>query len=234
MTNPSAETAGAQAARQGRDFERQVQDRLLELERDNRRLQRLWMSSVIVLAVLVGLGTALVLVSARHGLPGTVAGVVEARQFLLRDKEGAVRGGFGVLPDGTVRLTLQAPGSKATVTLTALKGGASGLTFTDTTGKARGVLGLLPDETMSLTFGDGTGMIRSSLGLNPEGSATLVFADKTGATRAGLGIDSRGAGTLTVVDRPGAKSAQSDAADAQEQSDDSAPPAAAPWPKRVK
>ncbi|MGH7514254.1 MAG: hypothetical protein ACREOQ_15170 [Gemmatimonadales bacterium] len=183
---------------------RHMAERIQGLERETRRLRRLWMATVFSLAVLLGLGAALVIVSAKHGFPGTVADVIESRQFLIRDKSGAVRGAWGAADDGSLRLSLQASGSRAGVSLTALKGGASGLTFTDSVGKSRGVLALLPDETMALTFGDRNGTTRSALGLNPEGSATLVFADRTGATRAGLGVDSRGVGTFTVIDRPGA------------------------------
>jgi hypothetical protein len=211
------------------EFERGILSRVETVERENRRLRRLWISSLISIAVLLGLATALVIVSARHGLPGTVADVIESRQFLLRDADGMVRGAWGTLPDGTMRLSLQAPGSKAGVTLTALKSGASGLTFSDSSGRSRGVFGILPDETLSLTFGDRTGMIRSSLGLNPEGSATLVFADRSGAMRAGLGVDSRGAGTFTVVEHPGARTAEPEP---EPESDDSAaadtPPPPAP------
>ena len=217
------------------EFERGILSRVETIERENRRLRRLWVSSLISIAVLLGLATALVIVSARHGLPGTVADVIESRQFLLRDSDGMVRGAWGTLPDGTMRLSLQAPGSKAGVTLTALKSGASGLTFSDSSGRSRGVFGILPDETLSLTFGDRTGMIRSSLGLNPEGSATIVFADRSGAMRAGLGVDSRGAGTVTVVEHPGARTAEPEP---ESESDDSAaadttpPPAPKPPAKR--
>ena len=138
------------------EFERGILSRVETVERENRRLRRLWVSSLISIAVLLGLATALVIVSARHGLPGTVADVIESHQFLLRDSDGMVRGAWGTLPDGTMRLSLQAPGSKAGVTLTALKSGASGLTFSDSSGRSRGVFGILPDETLSLTFGDRT------------------------------------------------------------------------------
>ena len=216
------------------EFERNMLHRVETVEREARRLRRLWVSSLISIAVLLGLATALVIVSARHGLPGTVADVIESRQFLLRDADGMVRGAWGTLPDGTMRLSLQAPGSKAGVSLTALKSGASGLTFSDSSGRSRGVFGILPDETLSLTFGDRTGMTRTSLGLNPEGSATLVFADRSGAMRAGMGVDSRGAGTFTVVDRPGAQSAASEAAPDDSAVVDTAPTAPAPKapPKR--
>jgi hypothetical protein len=205
---------------------RHMAERIQGLERETRRLHRLWMGTIFGLAVLLGLAAALVMVSARHGFPGTVADVIESRQFLVRDKTGAVRGALGALDDGSIRLSLQAPGSRAAVTLTALKGGASGLTFTDSVGKARGVLGLLPDETTSLTFGDRNGQTRSALSLNPEGSATLVFADRTGSTRAGLGVDSRGVGTFTVVDRPGAARTPEPEADTSDDAADSSAAAA--------
>jgi hypothetical protein len=205
MTEVKPEGANEQILKLMRELERGVHDRLVTLERESRRLHRLWMASIVALAVLLGLATALVVVSARHGFPGTVADVIESRQFLIRDKSGAVRGAFGTLPDGSLRLSLQAPESKAGITLTALKGGASGLTISDSSGRSRGVLGLLPDETLSLTFGDQNGMTRSALGLNPEGSATMVFADRAGAMRAGLGVDSRGAGTFTVVEHPNSR-----------------------------
>jgi hypothetical protein len=214
---------------------RHMAERIQGLEREARRLRRLWMGTIIGMAILLGLAASLVIVSARHGFPGTVADVIESHQFLVRDKDGNVRGAFGALDDGTLRLSLQAAGSRAAVTLTSLKGGASGLTFTDSTGKARGVLGLLPDETASLTFGDRNGQTRSALSLNPEGSATLVFADRTGAMRAGLGVDSRGVGTFTVVDHPGgARSPELDSADSSEDQADSAaaPPASTPPPPK--
>jgi hypothetical protein len=207
MTDVKASSNDDQTIRLMRELERGLTERVQAVERESRRLRRLWMSTVVGLAVLLGLASALVIVSARHGFPGTVADVIEAHQFLIRDQSGTVRGVFGALPDGSLRLSLQAQGSQAGVSLTALKGGASGLTFSDSTGRSRGVLGLLPDETMSLTFGDRSGTTRSVFGLNPEGSATLVFADRAGAMRAGLGVDSRGAGTFTLVERPGGRAA---------------------------
>jgi hypothetical protein len=193
------------------ELERGLMTRIQDLERETRRYRRLWIAMVLVLALLLGLGVALVIIGARHSLPGQVADVVEAHQFQIRDAEGKARGAWGIDQDGALRLTLLAPNSKAAVTMTVLKGGAPGLTFSDTSGRARGVLALLPDETLSLTFADRSGMTRSVLGLNPEGSATLVFADRTGATRAGLGVDSRGSGTFTLTDRRGASQMDSDA-----------------------
>jgi hypothetical protein len=207
---------------------RHMAERIQSLERESRRLHRLWMGTLFALAIILGLAASLVIVSAKHGFPGTVADVIESRQFLVRDKNGEVRGVFGATDDGDLRLSLQAPGSRAGVSITALKGGASGLTFSDSAGKTRGVLGLLPDETTSLTFGDRNGQTRSALSLNPEGSATLIFPDRSGSTRAGLGVDSRGVGTFTVVDRPGAARTPEPDADTADDNADQAPAAAPP------
>ena len=214
------------------ELERGMAARIQMLEQEIRRLRRLWMATVVGLAVLLGLITALVVVTASHGLPGTVADVVEAKQFLVRDANGAVRGAWGALSDGSLRFTLQSPGSKAGVSVAVLSGGASGITFTDSAGRSRGVLALLPDETMSLTFGDRAGRTRSALGLNPEGSATLVFADRSGAMRAGLGVDSRGTGTFTLRDRLGAL--LGGAAQIEQAQDQDTMPAAEPLPVRAK
>jgi hypothetical protein len=218
MTEIKADTAPEHVRRLMHELERGLMTRIQDLERETRRYRRLWMATVIGFAIILGLGAALVMVTGRHGLPGQVADVIEARQFQIRDAEGTVRGAWGIAPDGALRLTLLAPNSKAAVTMTVLKGGAPGLTFSDTSGRARGVLALLPDETLSLTFADRSGMTRSVLGLNPEGSATLVFADRTGITRAGLGVDSRGSGTFTLMDRKGAQVGESDAPTAVEPS----------------
>ena len=212
---------------------RHMAERIQGLERETRRLHRLWMGTLFALAVMLGLAASLVIVSAKHGFPGTVADVIESRQFLVRDKDGQVRGVFGATDAGDLRLSLQSPNTRAGVTLTALKGGASGLSFSDSAGKTRGVLGLLPDETTSLTFGDRNGQTRSALSLNPEGSATLVFTDRSGSTRAGLGVDSRGVGTFTVVDRPGAARTPEPEGDSVDDSADTqAPQAPAPPAKK--
>jgi hypothetical protein len=160
------------------------------------------MATVVTGALLLGLATALVIVSANHGLPGTVADVVEARQFLLRDANGAVRGTWTALPNGSLRLSLQSPGSKAGLSLASLADGASGITVRDSAGRSRAVLGLLPDQTVSLLLADENGTTRTVLSLVRGGSSTLVFADRSGVTKVGMGVDSRGQSTLTLPEPP--------------------------------
>jgi len=188
--------------RQMHELERGLSIRIEEQARENRRLRRLWMGTVVTGALLLGLATALVIVSARHGLPGTVADVLEAKQFLLRDANGAIRGTWGTAGNGAMRLTLQSPGSKAGLSLASLPDGASGITIRDSSGRSRAVLGLLPDQTVSLLLADENGTTRTVLSLVRGGSSTLVFADRSGDAKVGMGVDSRGQSTLTLPEPP--------------------------------
>jgi hypothetical protein len=188
--------------RQMHELERGLSIRIEELARENRRLRRLWMGTVVSGALLLGLATALVIVSARSGLPGTVADVIEARQFLVRDANGAIRSTWGTSENGSLRLSLQSPGSKAGLSLSSLADGASGITVRDSAGRSRAVLGLLPDQTVSLLFADENGTTRTVLSLVRGGSSTLVFADRSGSAKVGMGVDSRGQSTLTLPEPP--------------------------------
>ena len=177
--------------------------RIEELEREYRRLRRYTTSLVIAVAILLGLGVAFAAVSARHGVPGTVATVVAARQFVLRGDDGTIRGVWGTQDDGTLRFVLHDGAGRPRTKLDLLADGASGLTFADSTGHPRAVFAFLPDQTASLVLADEAGKTRSVLGISADGDATILFADRDGATRAGLGVDRRGAGQFTLLDRGG-------------------------------
>jgi hypothetical protein len=209
MTGVKPDATPDPLLRQMLELERGMTIRIQELERENRRLRRLWMGTLVSVALLLGLATALVIVAARHGLPGTVADVIEAREFLLRDAAGTVRGSWSAAADGSMRLVFQAPGSKAGLALSVLGGGASGITVRDSAGRSRAVLGLLPDQTVSLLFADENGTTRTVLSL-VRGGSSLVFADRSGSAKAALGLDARGTGTFTLRDRSGASLLEAD------------------------
>lgn len=171
-------------------------------ERENRRIKRLSLASLIAVGVLLGLAVALVYISAQHGMPGLVSKVVESRQYLLRDDEGRVRGVWGTADDGTVRLVLRDENGRSMLKMNLLADGSSAVTFADSTERARIVLGLLEDETSTLVLADGSGRARAVLGLSADGSSTLVFADTLGVSRSGLGIDAEGAATATFPTAP--------------------------------
>jgi hypothetical protein len=176
--------------------------RLDDTERENRRIKRLSLTSLIAVGVLLGLAVALVYISAQHGMPGLVSKVVESHQYLLRDDEGRVRGVWGTAEDGTVRLVLRDKRGRSLLRMNLLADGSSAVTFADTAEHSRIVLGLLEDETSTLVLADGSGRARAVLGLNADGSSTLVFADTLGVSRSGLGIDAEGGPTATFPTSP--------------------------------
>ncbi len=185
------------------ELERGMADRMGDLEEQNARLRRLTVGLIVGVAVLVGLGMALVAVGGRRGLPGTVAKSVEAQRFVIRDGSGKVRGAWGIADDGSLRLALTGTRGEGGVAVTVLKDGSSGITISDTLGHERAVLGLLPDQTTTLVFADGSGRSRTVLNLARDGASSLAFADRNGDMRTGLALDARGFGTFTMAERPG-------------------------------
>jgi hypothetical protein len=179
--------------------------RLEEVERENRRLRRLSVLILIGVGILLGLTTAVMVVAARHGMPGMVPQLAEARKYLLRDPEGRVRGTWGINEEGAAQLILQDSTGRGRLRMSVLPDGSSGLAFVDSANHTRLVVGLLPDESANIVLADKGGRTRTVLGIAPNGSATLVFADRGGATRAGLGVDPNGFGTFNLIERPGSQ-----------------------------
>jgi hypothetical protein len=200
--------------------------RLDALERDNRRLRRYGVTMLVVLAGFLGVGASLLYFSGAYGLPGSPQ-MVAARQFLLRDARGTIRGTWGTAEDGSVRLALSDDRGRQRIRLSLLEDGSAGLTFADTADRKLAVLGLLPDQTTTLALTDPAGVPRMVLGVAANGSSNLVFADHSGTTRAGLGVDSRGLGTFTLEERPGGAAAPEELLDSlvAGQTDSVGPPA---------
>ena len=209
--------------------EGRIVNRLEQLERDNRRLRRYTTVMLIVVAMALGLGTALLWYSVRSGLPGSPQ-TVSARQFVLRDANGRVRGAWGVDDSGAVRLALSDEGERQRVRLSLLQDGSAGLSFADSADRKLAVLGLLPDNTTNLALTDPAGIPRAVLGVASDGSSNLVFADREGSTRAGLGVDNRGLGTFSLAERDegGAREELPDTLQVEQGDSVDAAPAAAP------
>jgi hypothetical protein len=176
--------------------------RLDELERDNRRLKRYTSMMLFVVALVLGLGAALVFYSGKVGLPGSPQ-TVSAQQFVLRDRSGTIRGAWGMGGDGAVRIALSDEHGRQRVRLSLLQDGSAGLSFADTADRKLAVLGVLPDHTTNMVLTDQGGIPRVVLGVQANGSSNIVFADQSGATRAGLGVDPKGLGTFTLADDKG-------------------------------
>jgi hypothetical protein len=180
--------------------EGRIAHRLDEIERDNRRLRRYTTTMLVVVAMVLGLGAALIWYSVRSGLPGSPL-TVSARQFVLRDNRGTVRGAWGIGDDGALRLVMSDDEGRQRVRISLLKDGSAGLSFADSADRKLAVFGLLPDYTTNLALTDPAGIPRAVLGVSPNGSSNLVFADRAGVTRAGLGVDTRGLGTFTLIEQ---------------------------------
>ncbi len=202
MSDPVQNEITPAAARPSRDLDPVIGRRLDALERENRRLKRLGMFTLVAVGVFLGLAAALIAVSARRGAPGTVADALDARRFVLRGSNGEIRGVLGVAEDGAARFILQDANGQERIRLTVLPDGSPGMAFSDSANHSRAVLGLLPDESVSLVLADRKGNTRTVLTLGGDESSTLVFADRFGTTRTGLGIDARGTAMLTL---PGAE-----------------------------
>ena len=185
------------------DAGRPLTERLETVERENRRLRRLGLMMIIGIGVLLGLTSAIMVIAARHGMPGMVPQVAEARKFLLRDRDGRIRGTWGTNEEGMAQLLLQDTTGRTRMRFSVLEDGSSGLAFVDSVNNARIVVGILPDESANIVLADQGGKTRAVLGIAPNGSTTLVFADRGGATKAGIGVDTRGLGTLNLVERQG-------------------------------
>lgn len=196
MTTPSEPTP---ATTDSTAASRAFIQRIDALEEANRKLKRQGTLLLVVTAVLLGIGVALVVTAARRGMPGLVPDVVESHEFVLRDKAGRVRGVWGSDDQGAIRLVLQDHQSRSSIKLNLLDDGSSGLTFSDSAGTPRMVLAVLPDQTVNTVLIDSRGIARTILGLNPNGGSTLAFADGGGTMRSGIGVDSRGRPMLSIA-----------------------------------
>jgi len=166
--------------------------RLEALEQTEARLKRQSLLNLVGLAVLLGGAVATFFFAARRGMPGSVAAVMEAREYRLRDKDGKIRGAWGFAEDGAIRFVLQNGDNQRALRLNLLPDGSAGVTFSDSGGTNRVVLGLLSDGTSTLVFTDAKGTARSVYSFAPSGSSSVIFADRDGVTRSGLGVDSHG------------------------------------------
>jgi hypothetical protein len=183
-----------------------ITHRLAQIEAQTRRLRRLGVYLLVGVAAILGVACSIVLVAARHGMPGLVAQVTESQKYLLRDGQGQIRAVLGTNGEGIAQLELKDVGGRTRLRFSVLPDGASGVAFVDSAGHSRLVMGLLSDETSTLVLADRRGKTRTVLGLGADGASTLVFADGSGTTRAGLGVDGRGLGTFTLSDRTGGQS----------------------------
>ena len=171
--------------------------RLERVEHENAQLRKHSKLLMIGGAAVLGL---LVLMLITRLVSGGAVGSVEARQFVLRDTDGMVRGIWEIADNGATRLVLRDRDARERVRLTLLPDGSPGLTLADRDGRPRTVLGLLPDQTATLVFADQAGKTRAVLGVPADGSSTMAFADRQGETRVNVGVDASGKPSVTMFE----------------------------------
>lgn len=150
-------------------------DRIVQLERQqaevrraNRRLELL--AGALVLLI----GSVLVM-----GQTNSVHSI-EARQFVLRDDAGVVRGAMGIGDNGAVGINLNDIKGRPRISLDIASNGTPGLDFYDATGKLRATFALGPEGTPGLGLYDPSGKLRTSLDIPAPQTPGLAFYHPNG------------------------------------------------------
>ena len=146
----------------------QLEQNIVELKRQNRRY-RFVTSLVAVLAV-----TFVIMGQSSANKP---AKIIEAEKFILRDKDGVVR---GVLQseNGMAGFSLADQTGKAVIELGAKDNGATGLVFADGSGTTRVALRVKDGNSPDFGLLDANGTLRVALGIDPAGNPALVMYDE--------------------------------------------------------
>ncbi len=168
-----------------------VNERLDGLERENRRLRRV---AVALLAGVLVLGAFAFLPRGRNGR------TIEAERLVLRDKEGRLRGSFGVDKSGLpalkifdhrgleqIMLGVQSEdfamlsfydhGATRVLLDTSVEG-ATSLRLFDASQREKAALFLKPDSEAGLRIVNGDQVV--NLGLGPDGRVTVLSTDAEG------------------------------------------------------
>jgi len=165
------------------------EQRLEAMEREMRRIRRLSGFVVVVLGVLLGVAAAIIAVAERGRILDRSHGMIEAKQFVLRDESGRIRGIWEATDSGAAQLILSDSAGRERMRLRVLGDGSAGLAMVDSMKRSRAVLATLPDETTALALADGAGTVRAVLGLKLGGVPSLALADPDGTVRTGLGLE---------------------------------------------
>ena len=171
--------------------------RLARLERANRR----WKGLIVLGLTLVGI---LPLLGAGKHDETTVANEIQARAFVLVDRDGTPLARLGVLPHGVWGLGFYDQGKKSRIVLSVDSEGTSALSLLSKDGKGGMLLSASGNGTTSLRFVDTQWKTRATLATWPDGSPFLQLADREGRERALLRYtDVAATATGTLVKRPG-------------------------------
>jgi hypothetical protein len=147
-------------------------ERLNQLERQQARLQLSNRRLKLLMGAMMLAGGSLVAM-AQTGNP--IGQSVDAQQFVLHDSKGQVRGGMGVLADGSVGIDLEDANGHPRLTLDLTPSGMPGLDLYDQNGRVRATMALGPDGTPGLGLYDASGKLRTSLDVPAARTPGLAF-----------------------------------------------------------
>ncbi|HUN59214.1 MAG TPA: hypothetical protein VMU41_13960 [Candidatus Binataceae bacterium] len=142
-----------------------LERRQAELQRSNRRLR------IAIGAVMLTAGALLTMAQTSN----PVGQSVDAQQFVLHDSTGKIRGGMGVMPDGSVGFDLEDPGGRARLTVDLTASGIPGIDLYDQNGTLRATLALGPQGTPGFGLYDASGKLRTSLDVPAAKTPGLAF-----------------------------------------------------------
>jgi len=141
-----------------------------ELQRSNQRLRMTTGALLLLCGALVIMGQT----------NPQIAESLDARQFVLHDSSGKVRGALGLTDDGAVGLNFVDAKDKTRITLDVPSNGTPGLDFFDQDGKLRATFALGPDGTPGLGLYDPEGHLRTSLDVPASKTPGLAFYHQDG------------------------------------------------------
>jgi hypothetical protein len=136
-----------------------------DLQRSNRRLR------AMTVAVLLFSGAMVVMAQTNP----QIADSLDARQFVLHDSSGKVRGALGITDDGSVGFNLVDSKDRTRVTLDVAGNGTPGLDFFDQDGKLRATMALASDGTPGVGLYGSDGHLRTSLDVPGRKIPGLAF-----------------------------------------------------------
>jgi hypothetical protein len=172
--------------------------RLDKIERENEKLEKRLKLGSVALVLLFGVTVLLAFLAAPRA--AGVEDSVQARQFVLRDGSGLIRGLWELEEGGGPRIILRDGDGRERVRMNLLADGSPGVTLADRDGRPRVVMGILPDGTTNLVFADAVGTTRAIFGHSSVDATTLMLADRAGTIRAGLVVDAGGEAAFTLYE----------------------------------
>jgi hypothetical protein len=145
-------------------------ERMTQLERQQRALQRANRRLRFAISTLVLLAGAV-------GLMAQTAPVqsLEAQQFVLRGRDGKVRGVIGLSDNGSVGINLNDIKGQTRIEMDVAPNGSPGLDLYDPDGKLRATFALGPKGTPGLGLYDSGGKLRTSLDVPAQNTPGLAF-----------------------------------------------------------